>query len=196
MSSPAASLWSIPNAALCVLFALAGTGPSHAQTPPAAPAQAPAQVQIAPAEQPVNPQPPVSSQPPSPSASRPGLIDAISGWMKDSVDGAQKSIEGLNERVGEANRGNVKAAKDAVEGMKLPGTNLVTGRTICPVAANGAPDCTAGSNKLCSDKGFGAGKILATETAQNCPARVLLSGRAPKEGDCRMDTYVTQAVCQ
>ena len=72
----------------------------------------------------------------------------------------------------------------------------VKGRAACPVAANGAPDCKAAADKLCQSKGFKEGKSLDVDTARNCSARALLSGRKPEESECRTETYVTRAVCQ
>jgi hypothetical protein len=72
----------------------------------------------------------------------------------------------------------------------------VKGRAACPVAANGAPDCKAAADKLCQSKGFKEGKSLDVDTARNCSARALLSGRKPDESECRTETYVTRAVCQ
>ena len=72
----------------------------------------------------------------------------------------------------------------------------VKGRAACPVAANGAPDCKAAADKLCQSKGFKEGKSLDVDTARNCSARALLSGRKPDESECRTETYVTRAVCR
>jgi hypothetical protein len=72
----------------------------------------------------------------------------------------------------------------------------VKGRAACPVAANGAPDCKAAADKLCQSKGFKEGKSLDVDTARNCSARALLSGRKTEESECRTETYVTRAVCQ
>jgi hypothetical protein len=72
----------------------------------------------------------------------------------------------------------------------------VKGRAACPVAANGAPDCKAAADKLCQSKGFKEGKSLDVDTARNCSAKALLSGRKPDESECRTETYVTRAVCQ
>ena len=72
----------------------------------------------------------------------------------------------------------------------------VKGRAACPVAANGAPDCKAAADKLCQSKGFKEGKSLDVDTARNCSAKALLSGRKPEESECRTETYVTRAVCQ
>ena len=72
----------------------------------------------------------------------------------------------------------------------------VKGRVACPPAVNGAPDCKAAADKLCQNKGFKQGQSLDVDTARNCSARSLLSGRKPEESECRTDTYVTRAVCQ
>ena len=67
---------------------------------------------------------------------------------------------------------------------------------ICPVSANGAPDCKPAADKLCQTKGFKEGKSLTTDSAETCSAKVLIPGRARKPGDCRTDNYVTRALCQ
>ncbi len=73
---------------------------------------------------------------------------------------------------------------------------LVTGRMICPVSANGAPDCKVASDKLCQTKGFKEGKSLTIDSAETCSAKVLIPGRTRKPDDCRTDNYVTRALCQ
>lgn len=73
---------------------------------------------------------------------------------------------------------------------------VVKGRVVCPVAANGAPDCKAASDKLCQSKGYKEGKSLDTDAAQTCSPKAMIPGRQPEPGDCRTDNYVTQAVCQ
>ena len=78
-------------------------------------------------------------------------------------------------------------------------TNLntvVKGRVVCPLAANGAPDCKAASDKLCQSKGYKEGKSLDTDAAQTCSPKAMIPGRQPEPGDCRTDNYVIQAVCQ
>ena len=52
------------------------------------------------------------------------------------------------------------------------------------------------ADKLCQSKGFKEGKSLDIDTARNCSARALLSGRKPEESECRTENYVTRAVCQ
>jgi hypothetical protein len=75
-------------------------------------------------------------------------------------------------------------------------TTVVKGRMACPVAANGAPDCKAASDRLCQGKGFKEGKSLDTDSARNCSPKSLLSGRKPEEDDCKTENYVTRALCQ
>ena len=86
---------------------------------------------------------------------------------------------------------------DAADALsRLTTSPGVKGRAACPVAANGAPDCKAAADKLCQSKGFKEGKSLDVDTARNCSAKALLSGRKPEESECRTETYVTRAVCQ
>lgn len=173
LSFSAVFLWMFVLVATCLI---PETG--RAQTPPPGPAA-----------------PPASSAPDS--AFRPGLIDAIGnlidrskGDVSDRLNDAQQSINRLNNAAGDVTR-------DAAESLtSLPGTRMVTGRVVCAPAANGAPDCKAAADALCKSKGLGAGRSVDSETAENCPVQVLLSGKPPKPGECRMDTYVTRAVCQ
>ena len=98
-----------------------------------------------------------------------------------------ETIEDLNARA--------KDAGDSLSRLAKP-SSLVAGRMICPVSANGAPDCKAGAEKLCQAKGFKDGKSLNTDSAETGSAKVLIPGRARKPDDCRTDNYVTSAMCQ
>ena len=73
---------------------------------------------------------------------------------------------------------------------------MVTGRARCETAPNGAPDCIAAATSVCRGKGFQTGKSLDTQSEQKCPARVLLSGRAPNHAECPTEIFVTRAMCQ
>ncbi|WP_316187831.1 MULTISPECIES: hypothetical protein [unclassified Bradyrhizobium] len=75
-------------------------------------------------------------------------------------------------------------------------SSMISGRSVCPIAANGTPDCKLGADRLCQGKGYKEGKSLNTDSAETCSARVLIPGRERKPGDCRTDTYVTSALCQ
>jgi hypothetical protein len=143
----------------------------QATTQPAPSAQgAPAQ----PAPEQSEPAPPPSAPP----KENPGLINEI-GKLLPTLKSPKETID--------------DAADALSRWTKSPG---VKGRAACPVAANGAPDCKAGADKLCQSKGFKEGKSLDVDTTRNCSARALLSGRKPEESECRTETYVTRAVCQ
>ena len=89
------------------------------------------------------------------------------------------------------------AAKDATGAViGLPNARIVPVRERCPVAGNGGPDCQAAATTACRGKGFGTGKSLDTQSEQKCPAQVLLTGRAPNDGECKTETFVTRALCQ
>lgn len=151
--------------------------------PPSSPGQPPAS--LAPQS------PPVPAEPQSPVASsRPGLIDKLGDWLKDSADGVSSGLKGTQQQIDNLNKGTVDAL------TRIPVTGFATGRSLCVLAANGAPDCYTASDKLCRDKGYASGKSLATEAAETCNPRIYLPGYKRKDGDCRIDTFVTRAACQ
>lgn len=143
-------------------------------------------IQVAPAPATQAPPPPAAlvpapmaqqAPPPAPAApENPGLFNEINKLFKDRPS--------------------------LVPSWSLPAlgtTNLntvVKGRVVCPVAANGAPDCKAASDKLCQSKGYKEGKSLDTDAAQTCSPKAIIPGRQPEPSDCRTDNYVIQAVCQ
>ncbi|HXO68451.1 MAG TPA: hypothetical protein VN838_05770 [Bradyrhizobium sp.] len=116
----------------------------------------------------------------------PGLINEI-GKLLEKPASMLPTLKSPRETIDDA-------ADTLSRWTKSPGG--VKGRAVCPVAANGAPDCKAGADKLCQSKGFKEGKSLDVDTTRNCSARALLSGRKPDESECRTETYVTRAVCQ
>ena len=73
---------------------------------------------------------------------------------------------------------------------------MVSGRAACLVAANGAPDCKAGADRLCQSKGYTEGKSLDTDAAEKCSPKVYLPGYKRQSGDCKTENYVTRALCQ
>lgn len=104
-----------------------------------------------------------------------------------TLPSAKETIDDLNARA--------KGATDSLGRLARPGS-IATGRVVCQVAANGAPDCKAAADKLCQSKGFVSGSSIESDAAESCPARVLMSGRPPEPGECRTDNYVTRALCQ
>ncbi len=135
-------------------------------------------------------EPPAAEAAPS---SRPGFLDALGRWFGNSKEAIDSSVRGTQETLGTL--GN--QARDAAGSVvAIPGTRIITGRQLCPPAPNGAPDCQQGVDALCRTKGFQGGRTLDVTSAQRCSAKNLLAGGTPKEGLCRMETYVTRAVCQ
>jgi hypothetical protein len=120
----------------------------------------------------------------------PGLINEMGklfGRILPPLKSPNETIDDLNSRA--------KDAGDALSRLAKP-SSMVSGRTICPIAANGTPDCKMAADKLCQGKGYQGGKSLNTDSAQTCSAKVLIPGRTRKPDDCRTDNYVTSALCQ
>jgi hypothetical protein len=188
----------IPSAALLTLMIAAGAAwPQGAAPPPALGVQELGVQELGVQEQPAQPAPqavPPQAEPAAPAREEnPGLLNEI-GKMFDklpSLKSSQQTIEDLNTRAKDA----AKDATDTLSRLTTP-ASMVAGRMICPVSANGAPDCKLGADKLCQAKGFKEGKSLNTDSAESCSAKVLIPGRARKPGDCRTDNFVTSALCQ
>jgi len=183
--------------ALSVWMFAAGTAwpQAAASSPSSAPVQPPAQ-------QAVPDQPPQQGGPAPPQAAKPreenpGIINEMGKVLEKSLS-VLPSLKSTGEAIDDLNARAKDAAKDAGESLsrlaKPP--SMVTGRVMCPVSANGAPDCKAGTDKLCQTKGFKEGKSLNTDSVEACSAKVLIPGRARKPDDCRTDYYVTRALCQ
>lgn len=141
------------------------------------------------------PQTQATGQPPTPvpdqpSAShRPGFVDEIQKWLPSwpAIDSPRETMENLNRR-----------ARDAGDNLsRLSKQEVVSGRVKCPLAVNGAPDCKSAANRLCTDAGFKEGRSIDSDSAEDCPASVLLSDKAPPApAECRVENFVIRALCQ
>jgi hypothetical protein len=185
LSAQASAHIAILGAAVSMLMIVAGA--AWPQTPSPAPSlgiQEPAQNTV--------PQPAPSPSPPEPEGN-PGLFNEI-GRMFDklpTLKATQETIEDLNARA----KGAARDASESLSHLAKP-SSMVSGRMMCPVSTNGAPDCKLGADNLCQAKGYKEGKSLNTDSAETCSARVLIPGRTRKSGDCRTDNFVTSALCQ
>ena len=138
---------------------------------------------------------PGQSEPDQPLPSRrPGFVDELQKLLPaplqawPSIGTPQETIDGLNRR-----------ARDAGDNLsRLSKQQVVSGRVKCLPAANGAPDCKAAANRLCTDNGFKEGRSIDSDSAEDCPASVLLSGKtpAPVPAECRIENFVIRALCQ
>ena len=135
------------------------------------------------------PSQPAPDQPTPPS--RPGFVDEIQKLLPapswPSIGSPQETIESLNRR-----------AKDAGDNLsRLSKQEVVSGRVKCPLAVNGAPDCKSAANRLCVDAGFKEGRSIDSDSAEDCPASVLLSDKTPPApAECRVENFVIRALCQ
>jgi hypothetical protein len=137
------------------------------------------------------PQPPAAPPPADPQpSSRPGLLDKLGDWLRDSADGMSTGLKDTQQRIQDINKGTLDTLTN------IPVAGLASGRALCPRSANGAPDCYAATEKLCKDKGYNTGRSLDTESAETCNPRIYMPGYQRKAGDCRIDTFVTRAACQ
>jgi hypothetical protein len=150
-----------------------------------------------------------------PPTNRPGFIHQLGVWWNDGfgdfnakMKAAKDKLDDYNKKQGEAAKeastATEQALKDAAQAtkdaatavVKLPTTRVFEMHERCQKAGNGAPDCETTANNVCRTKGFGTGKPLDVSTAQECPARVMLSGRQPVEGECPDVTMLLRAICQ
>ena len=154
-SARLASRCLVPVAAAAVMpiLAVIAAGVALAQTAPPQPSLG---LREQPAQQgtPPPPNPPAAQQSPSPSEN-PGLINEMGKLFEKSLSilpplkTPGETIDDLNARA--------KDAGEALSRLAKPGS-MVSGRVICPVGANGTPDCKSGADKLCQSKGYKEGK--------------------------------------
>ena len=96
-------------------------------------------------------------------AENPGLINEIGKMFEQAADA---------EEPGRDHRRSQCARQGCRQGChrtlsRMTTSSMVTGRVVCPVSANGAPDCKAASDKLCQSKGFKEGKSLDHRFGRN-----------------------------
>jgi hypothetical protein len=173
--------------AALMLGQLALIGQIRSQDGGLPPTSEPPPAQLAPSD--VSPAAPPPSAAPS-SSSRPGLIDKLGDLLRDSAEGVSSTLKDTGQRIQDINKGTV----DTLSSIPIAG--FASGRALCPRSANGAPDCYAATEKLCKDKGYNTGRSLDTQSAETCNPRIYLPGYQRKEGDCKLETFVTRAACQ
>jgi hypothetical protein len=165
-------------------------------TPSAWPQVAPAAPQAAPAA------PPARDE-------NPGLVNEIGKLLKDPSSllpsfGSPRESSEPPKPEQPTEPAAAEAAKPATAPPAQPADNpsrpilpsMVSGRAVCPISADGGPDCKAGADTLCRSKGFTEGKSLVSDAVQKCSAKLLIPGRQRQPGDCRTESFVTRAWCQ
>jgi hypothetical protein len=178
------------------MLASGAAWPQAASPSSSAPVQPPAQ-QAVPDQPPPQQGGPAPPQAAKPREENPGIINEMGKVFEKSLS-VLPSLKSPGEAIDDLNARARDAAKDASESLsrlaKPP--SMVAGRVMCPVSANGAPDCKTGTDKLCQTKGFKEGRSLNTDSVEACSAKVLIPGRTRKPDDCHTDYYVTRALCQ
>jgi hypothetical protein len=158
----------------------------------------------------------VQSAPAQPSpANKPGFLHQLELWWNDSFGDFNAKMKSAKDRLDDYNKQQNQAAKEssaateqalkdaaqvtkdaATAVVKLPITRMFEFHERCLVAGNGAPDCQTTATNACRTKGFDSGQPLDISTSQECPARVMLSGRPPVEGECKDVTVILRAACR
>jgi len=131
--------------------------------------------------------------PPAPRDENPGLINEI-GKLFEKSKSLLPPLKSPSEAIDDFNARS-KDAGQSLSNIAKPST-MVKGRVACLVAANGAPDCKAGADKLCQSNGYKEGKSLDTDAAEKCSPKVYMPGYKRQPGDCRNENFVTRAMCQ
>jgi hypothetical protein len=192
----------VPVAVALSAAAIGPAGADDGQTPAGAGAVQPAP---APGSLPAQPSP----------ANKPGFLHQLEVWWNDSFGDFNAKMKSAKDKLDDYNKQQDKAAKEtsaataqalkdaaqatkdaATAVVKLPITRVFEFHDRCQVAGNGAPDCQTTATASCRTKGFDSGQPLDISTSQECPARVMLSGRPPVEGECKDVTVILRAVCR
>jgi hypothetical protein len=179
------------GAALLMWMIAAGAGWPQAASPSSLGVQEPARQAAPDRPAPQQGEPAPSSAPAR--EDNPGLFNELGKMFQNSLS-ILPTLKSPGETIDDFNA-RAKDAGETLSRLAKP-SSMVAGRMICPVSANGAPDCKVGADKLCQAKGFKEGKSLNTDSAETCSAKVLIPGRVRKPEDCRTDNYVTSALCQ
>ena len=139
-----------------------------------------------------------------PPANKPGFLHQLEVWWNDGFGDFNAKMKSAKDKIDDYNKQQDKATKEttaateqalkdaaqatkdaATAVVKLPVTRVFEFHDRCQVAGNGAPDCQTTATNACRAKGFDSGQPLDVSTSQECPARVVLSGRPPVEGECK-----------
>src|SRR5262249_24235886 len=95
-----------------------------------------------------------------------------------------------------ATQNAMKSAADAWVKMATP-SHVVEMQEVCPLAGNGAPDCTTAALNVCHAKGYNDGQPVDIRTAEKCTSPLWVSGQQPPQnGECPLETIVLRSACQ
>jgi hypothetical protein len=188
MFRPSGTPFAIAGFVAAVLTHAPEAGWSQGAPPPSLGLQSPAQQPL-----PASPGPQQVEPPSAPSDENSGLINEI-GKLFEKSKSLLPPLKSPGEAINDLNL-QAKDAGQSLSNIAKPST-MVKGRAACLVAANGAPDCKAGADRLCQGNGYKEGKSLDTDAAEKCSPKVYMPGYKRQPGDCKTENYVTRALCQ
>ncbi|SRR5579884_622658 len=141
-----------------------------------------------------------------PPAFKPGFLHQLVEWWNNGFADFSDKMKSAKDRLDDINRS--PAAQDALKSasqvtkdaataiVRLPNTRVFELHDRCPPAGNGAPDCQTAAANACRGRGFSDGQPLDVSTAQDCPARAVLSGEPAPTRTCHDETTILRVVCQ
>jgi hypothetical protein len=210
-------------ALMAAAMTVASAETAHAQpaqpSPPVSPAAAPpsppqaATVPSATAPVPATPAPTAGvglpPQPPPPAAEKRGFLNDFGAWWDKSMADFNAKMKGQQSKLDDfsnqqkaaakdaasATQDAMKSAADAMVRMATP-SHVVEMQEVCPLAGNGAPDCTAAALNVCHTKGYKEGQPVDIRTAEKCTSSLWVSGQPPANGECPVETIVLRSACQ
>ncbi len=146
--------------------------------------------------------PPANPAPAPTAQERPGFFGSIGAWFDRQTAEWRAAWQGMGRQMQDFGREATAAARTGVDNAKQAAgavgklrTTVVAGNEKCTIAPTGAPDCVAAARAMCKAKGFESGQSLDMTTAEDCPAKVYLSGRNTGP-ECGTVTFVSRALCQ
>jgi hypothetical protein len=71
----------------------------------------------------------------------------------------------------------------------------VSGRQVCPIAANGSPDCREGATLLCRSRGYSSGTVIDIERSWGCRPEDFRRRLAGETVACPSTALVLRAFC-
>ncbi len=131
-----------------------------------------------------------------PPSFRPGFIDALGRWLGDRARPSRFAGQAPRkrlERSGAARPTSPRTRPAPSSPCRARGSSAAASVARRPPTARRT--ASRPSTRSAAARDSRPARALDSREAK-CPAKVCTSGRAPQDGECRLETYVTRAVCQ
>ena len=131
-----------------------------------------------------------------PNSDHGGFFSQVGRWFDQQFARFHTDIKDTKVQIDNFGQQADAAAKSAIDTLvRIPQTKVIRIHITCEPAPNGAPDCESVAMRVCKANGYRSGKSIDMTTAEKCPARVWVSGRAPAPGECKNVTFVSSVLC-